>query len=102
MRHSKIAVSLFLLTTLIFLSTLPAYAATKYKYDPLGRLTEVAYSSGQTVTYTYDAKGNMTAVVSTATQAKLTKIEFESAPEQLKTGETVELTLNAHYSDGTS
>jgi len=62
MCHIKKAISFLLLTALIFTSTLPAYAAT-YKYDPLGRLIEVAYSSGQTITYTYDAMGNMTTVV---------------------------------------
>ena len=102
MHHIKKSISFLLLTALLITSTLPAYAATKYKYDPLGRLIEVAYSSGQTVTYTYNSMGNMTAVVSTATQAMLTKIEVDPVPEQLKIGETVELTLNAHYSDGTS
>ena len=101
MRQIKKAISLLLLAVLILFSTLPAYATTKYKYDPLGRLTEATYSSGQKVTYTYDTMGNMTTVVSTATQAKLTKIEFVSAPLQLKTGEASELVLKAQYSDET-
>ena len=31
---------------------------TRYAYDSLGRLTEVAYPDGRTVSYTYDALGN--------------------------------------------
>ena len=59
----KKVITLFLLVALIFTSTLPAYAATNYKYDSLSRLIEVTYGSGKKVTYTYDAVGNMTAVV---------------------------------------
>jgi YD repeat-containing protein len=38
-----------------------AYAA-KYTYDDLNRLIQVAYDSGQLVSYSYDAGGNMLAV----------------------------------------
>ncbi|MBO9502478.1 RHS repeat domain-containing protein, partial [Brevundimonas sp. A19_0] len=34
-----------------------------YTYDALGRLTSAAYPTGVTVTYTYDAAGNRTQVV---------------------------------------
>ena len=30
-----------------------------YEYDALGRLVKVIYPSGQTITYTYDAAGNI-------------------------------------------
>ena len=66
MRHMKRVVSLLLLTALILSSALPAYAATHYKYDALGRLIEVTHSSGKRITYTYDAMGNMTAVVTSS------------------------------------
>lgn len=36
-----------------------------YTYDNLGRLTRIAYSNGVVITYTYDAAGNRTAVVTT-------------------------------------
>jgi YD repeat-containing protein len=34
-----------------------------YTYDSLGRLTEVTYTNGTTITYNYDAMGNRTSVV---------------------------------------
>ena len=36
---------------------------TTYKYDVLGRVTEVHYSDGSWVAYTYDATGNRTQVI---------------------------------------
>ena len=66
MHYIKKAISFLLLTALILSSALPAYAATHYKYDALGRLIEVTHSSGKIITYTYDAMGNMTAVVTSS------------------------------------
>jgi len=34
-------------------------------YDSLGRIHIITYASGKTITYTYDAQGNRTSVVST-------------------------------------
>ena len=54
-----------LLYLLIAVGTLlvdsPSYAATSYSYDSLNRLTGVDYGNGTTVSYSYDAAGNMTA-----------------------------------------
>jgi uncharacterized protein RhaS with RHS repeats len=35
-------------------------------YDDLGRILVIAYMSGQTITFSYDANGNRTAVVTTS------------------------------------
>lgn len=44
-----------------------AHAGTvSYTYDELGRLKTVTYSTGVTITYSYDANGNRTAVVTTS------------------------------------
>ncbi len=47
---------------------MPARAATDsatYKYDTLGRLTEIDYVGGTIVKYAYDAAGNRTSVTVT-------------------------------------
>jgi YD repeat-containing protein len=49
----------------IFLSA-PAFAGTvTYTYDVLGRLITATYSTGAVITYSYDATGNRTSVVTT-------------------------------------
>ncbi|MDQ2085629.1 dockerin type I domain-containing protein [Herbivorax sp. ANBcel31] len=62
-------VKLFVQTTIVLLIvicvSLSAYAI-QYKYDDLNRLVEVMYDSGQRVTYTYDAGGNILSVQSSA------------------------------------
>lgn len=48
---------------------------TSYKYDALGRVTEVDYPDGSIVTYTYDAAGNRTQTTRTAgTTGVVTKV----------------------------
>lgn len=42
----------------------PAQAADQYQYDAAGRLSQVTYHTGQVVTYTYDNRSNVTAIVS--------------------------------------
>jgi len=41
-----------------------ALAAETYTYDAMGRLTDVAYQDGSQIHYTYDANGNLLAIVS--------------------------------------
>ncbi|HEY4941942.1 MAG TPA: Ig-like domain-containing protein [Rhizomicrobium sp.] len=47
----------------------PAFAATTYTYDQLGRLVRVDYAAGNYVVYHYDSAGNRTAVGSAATNS---------------------------------
>jgi YD repeat-containing protein len=50
------------------LSPVAAHAASgsvSYVYDDLGRLVEVVYDDGTTITYTYDAVGNRETTVTT-------------------------------------
>ena len=48
---------------------------TSYKYDALGRVTEVDYPDGSIVTYTYDSAGNRTQTTRTAgTTGVVTKV----------------------------
>ena len=52
---------LLAVAALLFVS--PASAATIYTYDTLGRVATDTYDNGKTITYTYDAAGNRTQVV---------------------------------------
>lgn len=42
----------------LFMQTVSAHAAT-YEYDELGRVTKAVYEDGSSVTYVYDANGNI-------------------------------------------
>ncbi|WP_197523941.1 RHS repeat domain-containing protein [Cupriavidus sp. USMAHM13] len=61
----------FALGAAIFALSPLAHSANsvEYTYDPLGRLAKVVYNVGNkktTITYSYDAAGNRTSVVSTS------------------------------------
>ncbi|MBI5454566.1 MAG: hypothetical protein HY956_08070 [Deltaproteobacteria bacterium] len=47
------------LVVLILLACAPGFAAT-YTHDNANRLSSIDYGDGTTITYTYDANGNMT------------------------------------------
>jgi YD repeat-containing protein len=70
MTRSNWRTGLVVLLLMGVLSTLcagPAWAETiTYTYDPLGRVTKVAYDNGASIVYNYDAAGNRTSVVTTA------------------------------------
>lgn len=56
-----------------FIKPLQVYATT-YEYDELGRVTKVTYEDGTGVTYTYDANGNLTEVITyTAEEGETTE-----------------------------
>ena len=58
---------LFLFTaTIISVCTISAHADT-YTYDPLNRLTRVAYDDLSAIDYIYDAAGNITQIIKTGT-----------------------------------
>ena len=54
----------------------PAVAET-YIYDAVGRLTSVSYDNGGSIHYTYDANGNLVAIV---TDVSITAVEGEAVP----------------------
>lgn len=55
---------LFVLASACLLGAPAAQAATQYTYDALNRLTKVIYDDGRSISYTYDAAGNMASRVS--------------------------------------
>jgi YD repeat-containing protein len=59
-RHPSSALRSVLLASSILLSTGSAIAAATFSYDGLGRLIQVRYDDGKTITYSYDAAGNRT------------------------------------------
>ncbi len=58
------------LTAAVMLTSVPAVAGSvSYTYDALGRLATAVYNNGSTtttITYSYDAAGNRTSVVTTS------------------------------------
>lgn len=55
-----------LLGLLLAASTAVSLAATVYTYDELNRLTKVVYDDGRSISYSYDAAGNLLTTVKTA------------------------------------
>lgn len=66
---------LFMCTALLLFCFIigSAVQAATYTYDNLNRLTKVEYDNGQVITYSYDAAGNITTVVTTAANAVVIK-----------------------------
>ena len=79
-----------------------AVQAASYKYDGLGRLVEVTYDSGQKITYTYDAGGNLLTVANTLPGAVLEKISLDASSYTLDIGKVHNTEVTAVYSDGSS
>ena len=50
---------------LVLLGGAVAGAAERYEYDRAGRLIKVTYDDGSSIAYTYDANGNVVAIVTT-------------------------------------
>ena len=71
---------------------LPVVANT-YTYDNLNRLTSVTYSSGQKITYTYDAAGNMTTASNQAVSSLIA--DPSSVTESQTFSQTFTLTLGS-------
>jgi YD repeat-containing protein len=68
----------WLLTSIFMLLTNGAYAQVTYQYDPLHRLKKATYSNGTAITYTYDALGNRTSEVITASVLPLELLYFKA------------------------
>lgn len=54
----------------LFLNILNAEAATTFSYDKLNRLTGATYADGTSISYTYDAVGNITGTTRTVIPAQ--------------------------------
>lgn len=75
--------------------------AISYKYDSLGRVVEITYDSGQKVTYTYDAGGNILTVNNMTPDATLLGITLDKDAYTLKIGQVHKTVVKANYSRGT-
>ena len=72
------------LAALFGLWTTSASAAETFAYDPIGRVTDVAYQNGGSLHYTYDANGNVLSVVTSLA----TGVEGGTVPLQFALGPT--------------
>jgi len=67
-----------------------------YTYDPLGRLVEADYSTGESYEYAYDAVGNRTAMTETITSTVVTTYTYNAA-NQLVTARASDNGVTWHY-----
>jgi YD repeat-containing protein len=77
MKSARIALALSLVLAALWVA--PALASETHQYDPIGRLTDVAYQNGGSLHYTYDANGNVLSVVTsiaTAVESGQPRFEF--------------------------
>lgn len=95
MKKVKILIQTIIILLIAICTSLSAHAA-KYKYDELNRLVEVIYDSGQTVTYTYDAAGNILKV-EVNTPLRIEPI----GDKKVEAGQLIEFTVVAFTEEGT-
>jgi YD repeat-containing protein len=72
----------------ILASTALLADTTSYSYDDAGRLTQVSYPNGKTITYTYDKAGNLLTRQISAPAGLAAKKEKESSKREARRGET--------------
>lgn len=74
---------------------------TSYSYDNMGRLHSVTYPDGSTITYSYDAAGNRTSMVTaTGSTTTTTAYTYDTADELLSTVTGTTTTNMTYDSDG--
>ena len=82
MQRIKKTFATLLLTILLTSISVPTQADTTYQYDLLGRLISVVHDSGKTITYSYDAHGNMTVVVVISDTIELAgQVIYQASPK---------------------
>ena len=59
---------------------------TAYTYDDAGRLTQVVYPNGKTITYTYDKAGNLLTRQVSAPGGQQAKVAKPSSKKEDRTG----------------
>ncbi len=64
----------------------PAMAADQYQYDDAGRLASVTYYTGQLVSYTYDNRSHVTAIVTSFTTGVEPALEAPAFVNALRAG----------------
>lgn len=71
-----------------------------YTYDDLGRIKTATYSNGATITYSYDAAGNRTALVQTPPNS--VQATLSANPTAIANGQTTTLTWTTNHATSAS
>jgi RHS repeat-associated protein len=99
-------VKLFTVYVLLFLLLIasPASAATiTFTYDALNQLTSVTYDNGQTINYSYDPGGNLTAATNTTTnQLQVTSTDPATGATDVPVDQAIYAVFNNCITPGSS
>ncbi|MFX4263356.1 Ig-like domain-containing protein [Pelotomaculum propionicicum] len=98
----KILLTYLILVMFLLILTLPS-GAVVYEYDDLGRLTTATYTNGQTLTYTYDAGGNLLSVSLTDNSPPTVSVtDPENNASSIRVDKTITVTFNESVVQGSS
>jgi len=94
-KKKYLIIAVFVLCAINHLTSLAATIQAQYSYDTDNRLTQVTYSNGRTIVFTYDNNGNLTNVNATSKTTTGPIVNTQPLYHPVETGETLTLSVTA-------